>query len=117
MEYGETVIDGCCREIIEECGEGTKFKLNKVLYVRDFFDSENGEQNLELFILGDINKFEELEHRLDPQHSDGSMWLTWLDINNLPQRLFPKPLSKILLEDYKKDFPTAGEYVGRMDSK
>lgn len=117
MEYGETVIDGCRREIVEECGEGTEFKLNKVLYVRDFFDPDNGEQNVELFILGEINKFEELEHKLDLQHKDGSMWLTWLDIGNLPDNLFPKPLIKKLQEDYKKGFPNAGEYVGKMDSK
>lgn len=105
MEYGETVLEGCKREIIEECGEGTEFNLQKVLYIRDFFDKDNNEQN-----------FEELEHRLDPQHFDGSMWLTWLDINNLPDNLFPKPLSKKLLEDYKNNFPNAGEYVGRMEN-
>lgn len=116
MEYGETVLEGCKREIIEECGTGTEFELKKVLYIRDFFDKEKGEQNLELFILGDINKFEELEHRLDPQHTDGSMWLTWLDINDLPDNLYPKPLSKKLLEDYKNNFPDAGEYVGKMES-
>lgn len=117
LEYGETVIDGCEREVVEECGEGTKFKLEKVLYIRDFFDPDNGEQNVELFILGDISKFEELEHKYDPQHEDGSMWLTWLDINNLPDNLFPKPLSNKLLEDYKKGFPNAGEYVGKTDGK
>jgi len=117
LEYGETVLEGCKREIIEECGEGTKFDLKKVLYVRDFFDPDNSKQNVELFILGDINKFEELEHKPDPQHEDGSMWLTWLDIESLPDNLFPKPLSKKLLEDYKKGFSDAGEYVGRMDSK
>ncbi len=117
LEYGETVLEGCKREIAEECGEKTQFKLNKILYVRDFFDPDNGEQNVELFILGDINKFEELEHKLDPQHEDGSMWLTWLDIENLPDDLLPKSLSKKLLENFKKGFPNAGEYVGRMDSK
>ena len=116
MEYGETVLEGCKREIIEECGEGTDFNLQKVLYIRDFFDKDNNEQNLELFILGDINKFEELEHKLDLQHDDGSMWLTWLDINNLPDSLYPKQLSKKLLEDYKNNFPNAGEYVGKMES-
>ena len=117
FEYGETILEGCKREIIEECGPETEFKLNKVLYIRDFFDTDNGEQNVELFILGDINKFEELERRLDTQHEDGSMWLTWLDINNLPDNLFPKQLGKKLLEDYKNDFPNAGEYIGRMDGK
>lgn len=115
MEYGETFLEGCKREIIEECGEGTEFTLEKVLYIRDFFDPDNGEQNVELFILGDINKFEELEKHLDPEHLEGHMWLTWLDIKNLPENLFPKPLIKKLVEDYKKGFPNAGEYIGRMD--
>lgn len=117
MEFGETILEGCNREITEECGQGTEFKLNKVLYIRDFFDPDNGEQNVEFFIHGEINKFEELEGKLDSQHKDRSMWLTWLDINNLPDNLFPTSLSKKLLEDYKNGFPNAGEYVGKMDSE
>jgi ADP-ribose pyrophosphatase YjhB (NUDIX family) len=117
MEIGETVEEGCKREIVEECGEGTDFELKKVLYIRDFFDSDNGEHNLELFILGDINKFEEMEHKLDSQHEDGSMWLTWLDINDLPDNLYPKSLSAKLLTDYRNNFPNAGQYVGKLDSK
>lgn len=117
LEYGETILEGCEREVEEECGEGTKFKLEKVLYVRDFFDPDNGEQNVELFILGDIDKFAELEHHLDPQHPEGHMWLTWQEMENLPENLFPKPLTKKLVRDYQNGFPKAGEYVGRMDSR
>lgn len=117
LEYGETILEGCKREIAEECGEGTNFRFEKILYIRDFFDPENGEQNVELFILGDIDKFEGLEHHLDPQHPEGHMWLTWLDMKNLPDNLLPKSLTNKLVEDYKKDFPNAGEYVGRMDGK
>ena len=117
MEYGETVLEGCRREIIEECGEKTEFSPRKVLYIRDFFDPDNGEQNVEIFILGDINKLDELEHKLDPQHEDCHVWLTWLDIKNLPNNLFPKSLSKKVFEDHKKGFPNAGEYIGRMDGK
>ena len=117
LEYGETILEGCEREVKEECGEGTKFKLEKVLYVRDFFDPDNGEQNVELFILGDIDKFAELEHHLDPQHPEGHMWLTWQEMENLPENLFPKPLTKKLVRDYQNGFPKAGEYVGRMDSR
>lgn len=113
MEYGETILEGCKREIIEECGEGTEFTLQKVLYVRDFFDKEKDEQNVELFILGDINKFEELEHKLDSQHEDGSMWLTWLNINDLPDNLYPKQLTKKLVNDYKNNFLLAGQYGGK----
>lgn len=113
MEYGETVLEGCKREITEECGEGTEFTLQKVLYIRDFFDKEKDEQNVELFILGNINKFKELEHKLDSQHEAGSMWLTWLDIDNLPDNLYPKQLTKKLVEDYKNNFPEAGQYDGK----
>lgn len=115
LEFGETIEEGCIREIIEECGRGTEFTLKKILYIRDFFDPDNGEQNVELFILGNINKFEELEHHLDPQHKDSHVWLTWLDIENLPKNLFPKTLNKRLFDDYKNGFPNAGEYVGKID--
>ena len=27
LEYGETILEGCEREVEEECGEGTDFKL------------------------------------------------------------------------------------------
>lgn len=113
MELGETIEEGCKREIVEECGEGTEFKLIKILYTVDFFDIEHNEQNVELFILGDINKFEELEHRLDPQHIDNSMWITWLDINKLPDNLYPKELTKLLLRDYENNFLDAGQYIGK----
>lgn len=115
LEHGETILNGSKREIVEECGEGTRLTLKKILYIRDFFDPDNGEQNVELFILGDINKSEELEHYLDPQHEDGNVWLTWLDIDNLPKNLLPKSLSKKLVEDYKNRFPNAGVYIGEID--
>lgn len=114
LEYGETILAGCKREIEEECGEGIQFTFKKVLYIRDFFDPDNGEQIVELFILGNINNYKELEHRLDPQHKDGHVWLTWLDLENLPDNLLPITLSKKILEDYKNDFPNAGEYVGEI---
>jgi len=114
LEYGETVLEGAKREIKEELGEDTKLEFKKILYIRDFLQPEKDEHSLELFILGDINKFEELEHYLDPEHGD-KKWSTWLDINSLPDNLFPKPLTKKLVEDYKIGFINSGEYVGKMD--
>lgn len=116
LEYGETVLEGCQREIAEEC-DGAKFEFKKILYIRDFILPEKNEHSVELFILGDIDKFKEIEHLLDPQHPDGLTWCTWLDVNNLPDNLYPHPLSKKLLEDYKNNFPNQGEYIGRMDGK
>ncbi len=114
LEFGETILEGCIRESAEECN-GAKFGFKKILYIRDFLIPEEKEHSVELFILGEIDKFEELEHWLDPEHPDGDVWCTWLDINNLPDNLFPHELSKKLLEDYKAGFPKDGEYVGRMD--
>lgn len=114
LEYGETVMEGCTREVAEECN-GAKLEFKKILYIRDFIYPEENEHSVELFILGDVDKFEELEHLLDPQHPDGSVWCTWVDINNLPDNLYPQPLSEKLLKDYKAGFPKEGEYIGRME--
>lgn len=116
LEYGETVLEGAEREIKEELGEDIKLDFKKILYIRDFLQPEKDEHSLELFILGDVNKFEELEHYFDPEHDD-KKWATWLDINNLPNNLFPKSLTKKLQDDFKEGFINSGEYVGRMDGE
>ena len=113
LEYGETVLEACVREVAEECN-GSKFKFKKILYIRDFIWPQENEHSLELFILGDINKSKELEKLPDPQHSDGSVWLTWLNINNLPDNLYPQPLSSKLVKDFKNNFPDKGEYIGKI---
>ncbi len=117
LEYGETIEEGWTREVKEELGDDVKFTFKKILYVRDFIAHENDqhEHSLELFILGDINKFEEVEPRPDPEF-EGKKWPTWLDLDNLPKDLRPRELVKKLLVDYKKGFPNTGEYVGKMDS-
>jgi len=114
LEFGETIKDGCRREIEEECGEGTEFIFQKILYVRDFIEASEKEHSVELFILGEINKFEELENKLDSQHPDGDMWLSWLPIDSLPQNLFPKELSKTILTDYKAGFEETQKYLGKI---
>lgn len=113
LEFGETIEEGWTREIREELGEDVKFDFKKILYIRDYIDKHENEHSLELFILGDINKAQELEGKEDPEHN-GELLFKWLDINNLPDNLYPQPLSKKLLEDFKANFPKTGEYVGRM---
>lgn len=115
LEFGETIEKGWNREVKEELGEDVEFTFKKILYVRDYIVENKNEHSLELFILGDINKFMEIDERPDPEF-DGKKWPKWLDLNNLPDNLYPKPLTKKLLQDYKAAFPREGEYIGRMDS-
>jgi len=114
LEYGETIEEACIREIKEECGEKVKFDFQKILYIRDFIKPDEDEHSVELFILGSIDKPDGLENRKDPQHPDGSVWLTWLDINNLPDSLLPSTLSTKLLLDFKDGFPKEGKYIGQI---
>jgi len=114
LEFGETIQEGCIRETAEECN-GAKFEFKKILYIRDFIFPKENEHSVELFVLGDINKYEELEHYFDPQHPNNDVWCTWLDINKLPDNLLPHQLSKKLIFDYNSNFQNTGEYVGKMD--
>lgn len=114
LEFGETVKNGCQREVTEECGLRTKFVFKKILYVRDFIIPEKNEHSLELFILGDINRFKELEGKKDGEFQ-GKKWLTWLNMDKLPgDNLFPKALTPKLLRDYRRGFPQSSEYIGRI---
>lgn len=113
LEHGETIEQGAQREVKEECGEDSTFTFEKILYVRDYIDPPEEIHSVELFIKGDVNQFEELEGRIDPD-SSGKNWTTWGDIFNLPPNLYPKKLSPKLVEDYKNNFLNQGEYLGNI---
>lgn len=111
LEFGETIESAAQREVYEECGENVNFSFDKILYVRDFIQEENNEHSVELYILGDIDKFEELEDRDDPEHP-GERFCIWKPIDSLPENLLPKTLSAKIAIDYKAGFPSQGEYLG-----
>ena len=79
LEYGETIKQGWEREILEELGDDIKFEFKKILYIRDYIKPEEGEHSVELYILGDINKFGGVEGRPDPEFGGRKwpVWLTW----------------------------------------
>ncbi len=115
LEYGETIEEACKRETKEECGDDVNFDFQKILYIRDFIRPNVDEHSLELFILGRINRTEKLEGLKDPEHPDGSVWLAWLDIDNLPDNLLPKTLSPKLLREFNDGFLNTGEYIGEIE--
>jgi len=115
LEFGETVKEGCIREIKEECGQDAEFEFRKILYIRDFILPKENEHSLELFILGEINKGKELEGRVDKEFKDKFKWLSWKKIESLPNNLFPKSLTPKLLFDYRIGFKVQGEYLGKIE--
>lgn len=112
MEYGETLEETCKREVFEECRANFKFK--KILYVRDFIKPEMDEHSLELFILGDIDRFEEVEGFVDEEYE--THYQTWLDLGNLENyNIKPKGLIKTIKDDYKSGFKDGIGYIGEVD--
>lgn len=110
MEYGETVEQACQREIKEECSANFTFK--KILYVRDFIVPKINEHSLELFILGDIDKFKQVEGKIDPEFGTNK-WQTWIDLDKLNQiKILPQQLTPRLLKDYQSGFSNPVSYLG-----
>jgi len=113
MEYGETVEQACKREIQEECK--ANFTLKKILYIRDFIVPKINEHSLELFILGDIDKFEEVEGIIDREFGNNK-WQTWVDIKDLSKiKILPKKLTKTLLRNHKQGFKNPISYLGAIE--
>lgn len=109
MEFGETVRQACKREIKEECN--AEFTFKKILYIRDYIRPEEDEHSLELFVLGDIDKFEELEGFPDPEFPENH-YQTWVDVNKLSEtNVKPKNLTDRIIDDYKNRFPEGAVYL------
>lgn len=113
VEYGETIKQACLREVEEECS--AKFIFKKILYIRDFIKPEQNEHSLELYILGDIDKFEEIEGIKDKEFG-GNHWQTWVDLNKLSQLdIRPKNLTNQLIADYQNGFLGETKYLEEID--
>lgn len=113
MEYGETLLQTCEREIFEECR--AEFEFKKILYVRDYIKPKLNEHSLELYILGDVDKFEEIEGYADKEF-EGNHWQTWVDLKRIDKiNIRPKSLVEKLLHDYKKGFNNVIGYMGKVD--
>lgn len=113
VDFGETISEAAQREIKEEFGDDVVLDFIKILYVRDYIPDDKSEHSLEIYVLGGLNKFGGLEHRGDPQFG-GKTWLTWLEIDKLPNNLYPQKLTSKLVDDHKNGFPGQGEYLGKI---
>lgn len=129
VEFGETLKEACRREVLEECKANFEFK--KILYVRDFIATnrlkleetpsvssgnfilpEIDEHSVEFYILGNVNKFEEIEGIKDEEFN-GRHWQTWVDLDKLSKiNIKPKSLTEKIIKSYKKGFSNGTEYVG-----
>lgn len=73
----------CIREVREEADANFTFK--KILFVRDFIpDDEPDEHSVELFILGDIDKFEDI-HGKNDDLATVETHLEWVDLEKLKE--------------------------------
>lgn len=103
LEPFESIPDCAKREIKEELGEATEFTFKKVLWISEFQDRKRNIHSVELFILGTLNKFEELQGLHDPEHN-GEDHFEWVEIDNLPKDLKPEFLQDKLPNLLKKHF-------------
>lgn len=110
VEFGETLKEACRREVLEECKANFEFK--KILYVRDFILPEIDEHSVEFYILGNVNKFEEIEGIKDEEFN-GRHWQTWVDLDKLSKiNIKPKLLTEKIIKNYREGFTNGTEYVG-----
>jgi len=76
---------------------------------------EKNEHSMELYVLGDIDKFDELEGLKDPEFGDNH-WQTWVDLSKLESLdVRPKKLVKLIIEDCKSNFSGETKYLGEVD--
>jgi ADP-ribose pyrophosphatase YjhB (NUDIX family) len=113
MEFGETVEQTCQREVAEECD--AKFTFKKILYVRDYLKPDENEHSLELFILGDIDKFAELEHYPDRECPENH-FQAWIGLKDLSKtNVKPKNLTPQILKDFADGFKDGAIYLKELE--
>lgn len=103
IEYKETILECIQRELNEETGMNVNVEFKKIVYLSEYINNEKNKHKVEIYVWVEIDKYKELEGVLDPSH-DGTDHLTWVDIYNLPDNLYPKEIYKRLADDYKSGF-------------
>lgn len=113
VEFGETLKEACEREIKEECA-GAQFTFKKIVYIRDFILPSENEHSVEFYILGEVDKFKEIDGIKDEEH-EGRNWQSWISLKDLPKtEIKPETLTKQLLKDNKNGFKEGTKYLGQI---
>lgn len=108
VEFKETLEEAAIREIKEECN--ARFTFIKPLYIRDFFGEPNL-HNLEIYILGKIDKLQKVKDKEHPDHQQ-----VWKKLEELPGiDIRPKQLVPILIRDYNSGFFPPVQYLGKIE--
>lgn len=108
VEFRETLKKAAAREIKEECN--AEFTFIKPLYIRDFFGEFNV-HNLEIYILGKIDKLQKVKDKEHPDHQQ--VWKKLKELSGIDVR--PRQLVPILIKDYNSGFFSPAQYLGEIE--
>ena len=113
LEFRETLVETCIREVREEANANFTFK--KILFIRDFIpNDEPDEHSVEFFILGNIDKFENIHGRNDGL-ATVKTHLEWVDLEKLKEiNIKPSTLTDLILSCHKTNFSEETKYVGEI---
>ncbi len=116
-ERDESIFDCAKREVFEETN--LKVEIDKIIYIREFFDKEHNTLNIELFTLassyeGAINLENLKGNGADEFFIKNVAWLLQEELKDLV--VFPEILKDTFWDDYKNGFPQT-TYLGRQINK
>ena len=112
-EIDDSIFDCAKRETFEETN--LEVELNRLLYIREFYDKENQKLNLELFILannfeGEINTKNIAGKGEDEHFIKNVAWLSKSELKDIV--VYPEIIKDELWEDYACGFLNT-KYLGR----
>jgi len=112
-EIDNSIFDCAKRETFEETN--LKIVVSRLLYIREFHDTENQKLNIELFVLADSFEGEISIKNIagkgqDEHYIKDVAWLSKTELKDLV--VYPEIIRDELWNDYAADFPNT-KYLGR----
>lgn len=112
-ENDQSIFDCAKRETWEETN--LTIEASDIIYIREFFDTENQKLNIEFFVLADSHSGKIGLDNIagtgpDDQYIKELKWLSRYEIQNMT--VHPEILKNDFWQDFKKNFPHV-KYLGR----